>query len=50
MLRLKKEDDRLGQVQPLFHRQNSGCQPSIAFLNVVLGGLLEPQSEDVQSD
>ncbi len=34
----------------LFHRQNSGCQPNIAFLNVVPGGLLEPQSKDVQAD
>ncbi len=32
----------------LSHRQSFGCQPSIAFLNVVRGGLLEPQSEDLQ--
>ncbi len=37
-------------MQPLSRRQNSGCQPSIAFLNVVSGSLLEPQYEDVQPD
>jgi hypothetical protein len=47
---LKKKDDHLGQVQPLSCWQNFGCQPSIVFLNVVLGGLLEPQSKDVQPD
>jgi hypothetical protein len=40
----------MGQVQPLFRWQNSGCQPNITFLNLVPGGLLEPQSEDVQPD
>ncbi len=35
-------------MQPLSRRQNSSCQPSIDFLNVILGGLLEPQFEDVQ--
>ncbi len=37
-------------MQPLSHRQNSGYQPSTVFLNVILGGLLEPQSKDVQLD
>jgi hypothetical protein len=35
-------------VQPLSRWQNFACQPSIAFLNVVPNGLLEPQSKDVQ--
>jgi hypothetical protein len=38
----------LGQMKSLSRRQNFDCQPSIVFLNVVPGGLLEPQSEDVQ--
>jgi hypothetical protein len=38
----KKEDDCLGQMQPLSYWQNYGYQPSIVFLNVVHGGLLEP--------
>jgi hypothetical protein len=46
----KREDDRLGQVQLLYCRQNSSCQPSIDFFNVVLRCLLEPQFEDVQPD
>jgi len=46
----KREDDRLGQVQPLFCRKNSSCQPSTTFLNVVSSSLLEPQSKDVQLD
>jgi hypothetical protein len=29
---------------------SAGFQPSIGFFNVVPGGLLEPQSEDVQPD
>jgi hypothetical protein len=35
-------------MKSLSRRQNFDCQPSIVFLNVVPGGLLEPQSEDVQ--
>jgi hypothetical protein len=40
----------MGQIQPLCHWQNSSYQPNIVFLNVVLGNLLKPQSEDVQLD
>jgi hypothetical protein len=40
----------MGQVQPFSRQQNYGYQPSIVFFNVVHGGLLEPQSEDVQPD